>query len=212
MRNWTAFNCRWENWSLISWVQVLHNSSSSCRLFSGLSSTSLCTSDRPEQLFNLCSHSRLMEGFLITPMRYIPRFNMQLIFSTGFRYKHPGTVLATNIWSRLRNICKAIIAILTLRSNMQCLGPLSVYIIRAGGICSMGPYFAINAFATSCMFLKAEKRLMAVIFNEVFGSPWYNESSTRSPIGLIKITVGINDKFEISRRVHFSNKHRTPTR
>ena len=127
-----------------------------------------------------------------------PRFNMQLIFSAGLQYQWPGAVLATNMWSRLWNFYKAIIAILTPRNVVRCSGPPSVYIIRAGGICSMEPHFAINTSATSCAFLEAEKGLMAVIFNRTFGSPLYHESSTLSLIWLIKITVGINDKFEKS--------------
>ena len=81
---------------------------------------------------------------------------------------------------------------------MQCLGPLSVYINRAGEICWMEPYFAINVSATSCTSLKAEEGLMTVIFNKTFGSPQYYESLILSPIWLIKIRVGINDKFEKS--------------
>ena len=45
-QNRTPFNCRWENWSLISWLQSLHNSSSNFRFFSRLSCTSLHTSDQ----------------------------------------------------------------------------------------------------------------------------------------------------------------------
>ena len=161
--NGTPFNCSPENWSLISWVQGLHDSSSNFRFFSGLSCTSLHTSDRPQQFFNLCSNSRSMEGFLITPMSYSPRLNMQLIFSAGLQYECPGAVLVTNMWSRLKVFLKAIIAVLTQRNVVRCSGPLSVYIIRAGGICSMELYFAINTSATSRAFLKAEEGLMAVL-------------------------------------------------
>ena len=189
-RNGTHFNCRQENWSLISWVQGLHDSSSNFRFFYGL----LCTSLQ----FNLCSNSWSMEGFLIMPIPYSLRFNMQLIFSTGLRYEWPGAVLATNMWSRLRNFCKAIISILTLRNVVPCSRPLSLYIIRAGGICSMEPYFAIKISATSRVLLKAEEGMMAVIFNKTFGSPQYHESSMLSLIWLIKIMVEINDKFKNS--------------
>ena len=139
-----------------------------------------------------------MEGFLITPIPYSPRFKMQLIFSAGLRYEWPGAVLATNMWSRLRHFYQAIIAILTLRNVARCSGPPSVYIIRAGGICSMEPYFAINTSATSRVLLKAEEGLMAVIFNKTFGSPRYHESSMLSLIWLIKIMV----KLMINSRTH----------
>ena len=67
-----------------------------------------------------------------------------------------------------------------LRNVAQCSEPPSVYIIRAGKICSIEPHFAINTSATSHAFLKAEEGLMAVIFNRTFGSPRYHESSMLS--------------------------------
>ena len=179
-------------------MQGLQESSSNFRFFLGLSCTRLGISDRPEQFFNLRSNSRSMKGFLITPIPYSPRFNMQLIFSAGLQYEWPGAVLVTNMWPRLRNFCKVIIAILTLKYVARCSGPPSVYLTRAGGICLMEPYFAINTSATSRAFLKAEEGLMSVIFNKIFGPPLYHKSSMLSLIWLIKITVGINEKFEKS--------------
>ena len=46
----------------------------------------------------------------------------------------------------------------------------------------MKPYFAINTSSTSRAFFKAEEGLIAVIFNETFGSPRYHESSRLSLI------------------------------
>ena len=110
---------------------------------------------------------RLKEGFLMTPIPYSPRFNMQLIFSTRLWYEWPGAVLATNMWSRLRYFCKVIIAILMLRNVVQCSEPPSVYIIRAGKICSIEPNFAINTSATSHTFLKAEEVLIQLFLTEL---------------------------------------------
>ena len=111
--NRTPFNCKWENWSLFSWVQGLNDSSSNFRFFSGLLCTSLRTSDRPKQFFNLCSNVFKFEidERPIMPMPCSPRFNMQLIFFPGLQYECPQAVLATNVWSRLRNFCKAIILV-----------------------------------------------------------------------------------------------------
>ena len=82
----------------------------------------------------------------------------------------------------VKKFCRAIIAILTLKNVLRCSGPWLIFIIKAGGICSIELYFAINTSATSHAFLKAGEGLRPVIFNKTFGSPRYHESSMLSTI------------------------------
>ena len=75
--------------------------------------------------------------------------------------------------------------------------------------CDQGEFF-VKQLLQSCVFLKAEEGLMAVIFDKTFGSPQYRESSMLSLIWLIKIMLGINDKFEKSWSATFSNRYSMP--
>ena len=67
------------------------------------------------------------------PIPYNPKFRMQLTFLAGFLNECPGAVHAKTSWSRFRNFCNAIIAILTLTKFVLCSGPLSVYKNKTGG-------------------------------------------------------------------------------